>query len=124
MRQISFKTIEKNLQKKNAELVELRDFRRKLDAKEKEICAEIEKLQNEKVEFIFTQVKKEIKNENLDVSSSFILPLLEVLRKNQQIMNPETTSEKIADSDLKISVEAKDVFFRTTLLQWCDALQI
>ena len=109
MRQISFKTIEKNLQKKNAELIELRDFRRKLDAKEKEICAEIEKLQNEKVEFIFTQVKKEIKNENLDVSSGSILPLLEVLRKNQQIMNPETTSEKIADSNLKISVEAKNV---------------
>ena len=109
MRQISFKAIEKNLQKKNAELVELRDFRRKLDAKEKEICADIEKLQNEKVEFIFAQVKKEIKNENLDVSSGSILPLLEVLRKNQQIMNPETTSEKIADSDLKISVEAKDV---------------
>ena len=109
MRQISFKTIEKNLQKKNAELVELRDFRRKLDAKEKEICADIEKLQNEKVEFIFAQVKKEIKNENLDISSGSILPLLEVLRKNQQIMNPETTSEKIADSDLKISVEAKNV---------------
>ena len=109
MRQISFKTIEKNLQKKNAELIELRDFRRKLDAKEKEICAEIEKLQNEKVEFIFTQVKKEIKNENLDVSSGSILPLLEVLRKNQQIMNPETTSEKIADSNLKISIEARNV---------------
>ena len=109
MRQISFKTIEKNLQKKNAELVELRDFRRKLDDKEKEICADIEKLQNEKVEFIFAQVKKEIKNENLDISSGSILSLLEVLRKNQQIMNPETTSEKIADSDLKISVEAKNV---------------
>ena len=109
MRQISFKTIEKNLAKKNAELVELRDFRRKLDAKEKEICAEIEKLQNEKVEFIFAEVKKEIKNENLDVSSGSILSLLEVLRKNQQIMNPETTSEKIADSELKISVEVKDV---------------
>ena len=66
-------------------------------------------MQNEKVEFIFTQVKKEIKNENLDVSSGSILPLLEVLRKNQQIMNPETTSEKIADSNLKISVEAKNV---------------
>ncbi|MBQ3441887.1 MAG: hypothetical protein IJG33_01445 [Selenomonadaceae bacterium] len=109
MRQISFKTIEKKLEKKNAELVELRDFRRKLDAKEKEICAEIEKLQNEKVEFIFAEVKKEIKNENLDVSSGSILSLLEVLRKNQQIMNPETTSEKIADSELKISVEVKDV---------------
>ena len=109
MRQISFKTIEKKLEKKNAELIELRDFRRKLDAKEKEICADIEKLQNEKVEFIFTQVKKEIKNENLDVSSGSILPLLEVLRKNQQIMNPETTSENIADSELKLSVEVKDV---------------
>ena len=109
MRQSSFKTIEKKLEKKNGELVELRDFRRKLDAKEKEICAEIEKLQNEKVEFIFAEVKKEIKNENLDVSSGSILSLLEVLRKNQQIMNPETTSEKIADSDLKISVEAKEV---------------
>ena len=109
MRQISFKTIEKNLQKKNGELVELRDFRRKLDAKEKEICAEIERLQNEKVEYIFAQVKKEIKNENLDISSGSILSLLEVLRKNQQIMNPETTSEEIVDSDLKISVEAKEV---------------
>ena len=95
MRQISFKTIEKKLEKKNAELVELRDFRRKLDAKEKEICADIEKLQNEKVEFIFTQVKKEIKNENLDVSSGSILPLLEVLRKNQQIMNPEILSKEV-----------------------------
>ena len=109
MRQSSFKTIEKKLEKKNAELVELRDFRKKLDAKEKEICAEIERLQNEKVEYIFAQVKKEIKNENLDVSSGSILSLLEVLRKNQQIMNPETTSEKIADSELKISVEVKDV---------------
>ena len=53
MRQISFKSIEKKLKKKNDELVELRDFRKKLDAKEKEICAEIERLQNEKVEFIF-----------------------------------------------------------------------
>ena len=80
-----------------------------MDAKEKEICADIEKLQNEKVEFIFAQVKKEIKNENLDVSSGSILSLLEVLRKNQQIMNPETTSENIADSELKLSVEVKDV---------------
>ena len=109
MRQISYKSIEKKLEKKNGELVELRDFRKKLDAKEKEICAEIERLQNEKVEFIFAQVKKEIKNENLDISSGSILSLVEVLRKNQEIMNPETTSEKIADSELKVSVEVKDV---------------
>ena len=109
MRQISYKSIEKKLEKKNDELVELRDFRKKLDAKEKEICAEIERLQNEKVEFIFAQVKKEIKNENLDISSGSILSLVEVLRKNQQIMNPETTSEEITDSELKNSVEVKDV---------------
>lgn len=108
MRQVSFKTIEKKLEKKNAELVELRDFRRKLDAKEKEICADIEKLQNEKVEYIFAQVKKEIKNENLDISSGSILPLLEVLRKNQQILNPEISSDEIEDTELKISVEVKD----------------
>ena len=52
--------------------------------------------------------KKEIKNENLDISSGSILSLLEVLRKNQQIMNLEATSEKIADSELKFSVEVKD----------------
>ena len=109
MRQISYKSIEKKLEKKNGELVELRDFRKKLDAKEKEICAEIERLQNEKVEYIFAQVKKEIKNENLDISSGSILSLVEMLRKNQEIMNPETTSEKIADSELKVSVEVKDV---------------
>lgn len=109
MRQISYKSIEKKLEKKNDELVELRDFRKKLDAKEKEICAEIERLQNEKVEFIFAQVKKEIKNENLDISSGSILSLVEVLRKNQQIMNPKATSDKIADSELKFSVKVKDV---------------
>ena len=109
MRQISYKSIEKKLEKKNGELVELRDFRKKLDAKEKEICAEIERLQNEKVEFIFAQVKKEIKNENLDISSGSILSLVEVLRKNQEIKNPEATSDKIADSELKVSVEVKDV---------------
>ena len=32
-----------------------------------------------------------------------------MLRKNQQIMNPEATSEKIADSELKFSVKVKDV---------------
>ena len=53
--------------------------------------------------------KKEIKNENLDISSGSILSLVEVLRKNQQIMNLEATSEKIADSELKFSVKVKDV---------------
>ena len=68
MKPMSFKAIEKKLEKKNAELVEVREFRKKLDDKEKEICAAIEGLQNRKVEVIFEQVKKEIKNKNLDIS--------------------------------------------------------
>ena len=41
------------------------------------------------VRFESVDFKKEIKNENLDVSSGSILSLLEVLRKNQQIMKAE-----------------------------------
>ena len=59
MKQISFKAIEKKLEKKNLELMDIRESRRKLDDKEKEICAAIEKLQNQKVEVIFEEVKKE-----------------------------------------------------------------
>ena len=61
----------------------MRDSRKKLDDKEKETCAEIEKLQNQKVEYIFAQVKKEIRNENLDISSGAILPMLEALRNRK-----------------------------------------
>ena len=35
MKPMSFKAIEKKLEKKNAELVEVREFRKKLDDKEK-----------------------------------------------------------------------------------------
>ena len=48
--------------KKNAELQEVRETRQKLSDKE-----------------------KEIKSENLNVSSASIIPLLEVLRNNRQI---------------------------------------
>ena len=46
MKQLSLKMLDKKLEKKNSELVEVRDFRKKLDDKEKEICAAIEKIQN------------------------------------------------------------------------------
>lgn len=52
------KMLEKKLAKKNAELVEVRDFRKKLDDKEKEICAAIDKIQNQKIEFIFELTEK------------------------------------------------------------------
>jgi hypothetical protein len=46
MRQINFEMIDRKLAKKNAELQEVRELRKKLADKEKEICATIEKLQN------------------------------------------------------------------------------
>ena len=104
MKQISFKAIEKKLEKKNLELMEIRESRRKLDDKEKEICAAIEKLQNQKVEVIFEEVKKEIKSENLDISSESILPMLEALRNNQRILQsiqPDEEVSKISKSKIK-----------------------
>ena len=106
MRQMSYGSIEKKLAKKNAELVEVRDSRRKLDDKEKKILAAIETLQNQKVEYIFAQVKREMKTEKLDVSSGSILPLLEVLRQNQQIVNPEIISDEVKDSEYENQVES------------------
>ena len=104
MKQISFKVIEKKLEKKNLELMEIRESRRKLDDKEKEICAAIDNLQNQKVEVIFEEVKKEIKSENLDISSESILPMLEALRNNQQILQtvqPNKEVSKISESKIK-----------------------
>lgn len=104
MKQISFKAIEKKLEKKNLELMEIRESRRKLDDKEKEICAAIDKLQNQKVEVIFEEVKKEIKSENLDISSESILPMLEALRNNQRILQsvqPDEEVSKISESKIK-----------------------
>ena len=70
----------KKLDKKNADLLKVRSLRKKLAYKKRNICADIESLQNQKVELIFLQVKRQIKNEKLDISSGSILPLLEVLR--------------------------------------------
>lgn len=94
MRQISFATIEKRLAKKNLELQEVQSMRKRLAEREKEISADIERLQNQKVEIIFLQVKKEMKNEKLDVSSGSVLPLLEALRNTQQIMSDKNSVEE------------------------------
>ena len=99
MKPMSFKAIEKKLEKKNAELVEVREFRKKLDDKEKEICAAIEGLQNRKVEVIFEQVKKEIKNKNLDISSVSVLSIVDALKNNQQILQTEEVSEEILEEE-------------------------
>ena len=81
MKQKSLAMIEKKLEKKNLELEEVREFRKKLN--EKEIIAAIEKLENEKMEVIFAQVKRGIKSEKLDVTSESVLKMLGVLRENQ-----------------------------------------
>lgn len=94
MRQMSFVAIEKRLAKKNSELQEVRAMRKRLAEREKEISADIESLQNQKVEVIFLQVKREMKNEKLDVSSGSVLPLLEALRNTQQIMGDKNSSDK------------------------------
>ena len=92
MRQTNFELLDKKLAKKNAELQEVRETRKKLEDKEKAIKSAIEKLQNQKIEIIFEQVKKEIKSENLNVTSSAVNPLLEVLRKNHQTVEIESAS--------------------------------
>ena len=105
MRQVNFEMIEKKLAKKNAELQEVREARQKLADKEKEISASIDKLQNQKIEVIFEQVKKEIKSENLKVSSASIIPLLEVLRNSRQI---EDDNEKEESADEKAEIIATE----------------
>ena len=92
MRQQNFELLDRKLAKKNAELQEVRETRKKLEDKEKAIKSAIEKLQNQKIEFIFEQVKKEIRSENLNVTSSAVTPLLEVLRKNHQTLEIESAS--------------------------------
>lgn len=95
MRLLSLESIQKKLDKKNAELLEVRALRKKLAEREKNISADIAFLQNQKVEAIFMQVKRGIKQENLDVSSADILPLLEALRNNQQPLSDTNSVENV-----------------------------
>ena len=111
MKQLNLKMLEKKLEKKNAELLEVRDFRKKLDDKEKEICAAIEKIQNQKIEIIFEQVKKEIKNKNLDISSASVLTIVDALKNNQQILNGEENFETEDKSEEILSDEKPEKLF-------------
>ena len=111
MKQLSLKMLEKKLEKKNAELVEVRDFRKKLDDKEKEICSAIEKIQNQKIEIIFEQVKKEIRNKNLDISSTSVLTIVDALKNNQQILNGEENFETEDETEENIFGEKPEKLF-------------
>ena len=113
MRLISFDSIQKKLDKKNSELAKIRALRKKLADREKIISGDIENLQNQKVEAIFLQVKRQIKHENLNVSSGSILPLLETLRNHQHSSNDTNsvaevdnqTNNSLADSDKKTELD-------------------
>ena len=107
MRSLSFDSIQKKLDKKNAELAKIRALRKKLADREKIISLGIETLQNQKVEAIFLQVKREIKHENLNVSSGSILPLLEALRNHQQSSN-DTNSVAEVDNQTNNSLAGSD----------------
>ena len=107
MRSLSFDSIQKKLDKKNAELAKVRALRKKLADREKIISLDIENLQNQKVEAIFLQVKREIKHENLNVSSGSILPLLDALRNHQQSSN-DTISTGEVDNQTNISLDGSD----------------
>ena len=107
MRLLSFDSIQKKLDKKNAELAKIRALRKKLADREKIISGDIENLQNQKVEAIFLQVKREIKHENLNVSSGSILPLLEALRNHQQSSN-DTNSVAEVDNQTNNSLAGSD----------------
>ena len=107
MRSLSFDSIQKKLDKKNAELAKIRALRKKLADREKIISLGIETLQNQKVEAIFLQVKREIKHENLNVSSGSILPLLEALRNHQQY-SKDTKSVEEVDNQTNISLADSD----------------
>ena len=56
MNKATFKALERKLDKKNAKLSEVRESRKKLDDRGKEICVEIEKLQAQKIEIIFDEI--------------------------------------------------------------------
>ena len=95
---LSFDSIQKN-----AELAKVRALRKKLADKEKIISLDIENLQNQKVEAIFLQVKREIKNEKLDISSGSVLPLLQALRSSQPSSDDTSSEEKIV-TQAKVSL--------------------
>ena len=57
------------------------------------------RLINCRIKKLKLQVKKEIKSENLNISSASIMPLLEVLRNNRQIEESKNKTEEIISKE-------------------------
>lgn len=83
MKQSSLKSIEKKLERKNAELQTAMETRRELETKIRGLKEEIETMQSARLEHVFQNVKKAILKENLSVTPEAVSGLLESLRKSQ-----------------------------------------
>ncbi len=83
MKQSSLKSIEKKLERKNAELQNAVETRKELEIKIRGLKEEIATMQSAKLEYVFQNVKKAILKENLSVTPEAVSGILDTLRKSQ-----------------------------------------
>jgi len=85
MKSTSSKTIEKRLEKKQADLQSALESRQRIDEKIRRLREEIETLQSTQLEHVFQQVKKSILKEGLRVDADAVSGILQSIRDNQGI---------------------------------------
>lgn len=85
MKSTSSKTIEKRLEKKQADLQSALESRQRIDEKIRGLREEIETLQSTQLEHVFQQVKKSILKEGLRVDADAVSGILQSIRDNQGI---------------------------------------
>ena len=95
MKSTSSKTIEKRLEKKQADLQSALESRQRIDEKIRRLREEIETLQSTQLEHVFQQVKKSILKEGLRVDADAVSGILQSIRDNQGISISE---EKESDA--------------------------
>lgn len=85
MKSTSSKTIEKRLERKQADLQSALESRQRIDEKIRGLREEIETLQSTQLEHVFQQVKKSILKEGLRVDADAVSGILQSIRDNQGI---------------------------------------
>ena len=95
MKSTSSKTIEKRLERKQADLQSAVESRQRIDEKIRGLREEIETLQSTQLEHVFQQVKKSILKEGLRVDADAVSGILQSIRDNQGISISE---EKESDA--------------------------
>ena len=83
MKHSSLKSIEKKLERKNAELQNAVETRKELEIKIRGLKEEIATMQSAKLEYVFQNVKKAILKENLSVTPEAVSGMLDTLRNSQ-----------------------------------------